>query len=74
MGQMRVMGREGDVRIMWDPNRPDEVEHARRTFVDMRAKGYNAYSVRNEGQQGEVVREFDPQAARIILAMPMRGG
>lgn len=74
MGELRVMGGEGDTRLTWDPNQPAEVEHVRRMFEDMRAKGYNAYSVREQGEQGEVVTTFDPAAARLILAMPMRGG
>jgi hypothetical protein len=74
VGDMRVMGREGDARIMWDPSKPVEVEHARRMFDDMRAKGYNAYSVKEKGDKGEVVRTFDPKAAKVILAMPMAGG
>lgn len=74
MGAMRIMGREGDTRMTWDPAQPTEVEHARRTFDDMRAKGYNAYAVQEGGAQGEVVTTFDPAAAKIILAIPMQGG
>lgn len=74
MGELRVMGQSGDTKLTWDPDKPDEVEHVRRMFVDMRAKGYNAYAVKEKGEQGELVREFDPSAAKIILAAPMRGG
>jgi hypothetical protein len=74
MGELRVMGQAGDTKLMWDPDKPEEVEHVRRMFVDMTAKGYNAYSVKEKGEQGEVVKTFDPKAAKLILAPPMRGG
>ena len=33
-----------------------------------------AYRVTAGDQKGEVVRQFDPQAGRIIMAPPMAGG
>lgn len=74
MGQMRTMGKEGDVRIVWDADDDESVEIARKTFDEGRAKGYNAYAVRRKGEKGEVVRTFDREAEKIILAPPMAGG
>jgi hypothetical protein len=74
MGEMRVMGGRGDTKLMWDPNRPTEVENARKTFDEMKKKGYLAYSVKRKGEPGEVVRTFDPDAGKIILAPAMAGG
>jgi hypothetical protein len=74
MGELRVMGKEGDAKVIWNPENDDEVAAARRTFDDLRAKGHLAYSVREEGRKGEMIRAFDPNAGKIILAPPMAGG
>jgi hypothetical protein len=69
-----VMDGTGDTKTIWDPNSPDEVEHARQTFDSFKAKGYVAYRVQEKGDKGEVMRAFDPQAKCMILAKPMVGG
>lgn len=74
MGQLAILDATGDTKIIWDPNNTDEVENARRSFTDLRAKGYLAYKVTPDGSKGEVIREFDPDAEKIILAPPLRGG
>jgi len=74
MGQLRVMGAEGDTRIMWNPENDAEVANAKRTFDDLKKKGYNAYAVKKKGDKGEVVTAFDKDAAKLILAPRMAGG
>ncbi len=76
MGQISVLGREGDTRLMWDKTKPAEVEAARAMFNDLKAKGYLAFSVVEKavGDKGEQLTQFDPAAERIIMAQPMRGG
>ena len=75
MGTMAVMDRSGDTKVIWDKNNPDEVENARRTFDELRKKGFLAYSVQGrQGDKGELIREFDPEAERLIMAPPMQGG
>lgn len=74
MGELRVMGKEGDVRVMWDPANKDEVDTAKKTFDELKKKGHLAYAVKKQGGKGEVIREFDPEAGKIIMAPPMRGG
>ena len=75
MGEIAVMGRAGDVKVIWDRTKPDEVENTRESFNRMRKKGYLAWSVKGkDGQKDEQITEFDPDAERIILAPPMRGG
>jgi len=64
----------GDTKITWDPSNEDEVEAAEATFDRLRGKGYLAYTVDEDGEQGEVITKFDPQARRIILTPPMAGG
>jgi hypothetical protein len=68
------MDGSGDSRIQWDPAKADEVDAAKAQFDSLTKKGYNAYAMRRNGDKGEQVREFDPEAAKIILAPPIRGG
>lgn len=66
---------EGDTRIMWDADRPTEVDAARAAFDAARSRGYLGYSVSESGERGnEVIREFDPEAEKIIMAPALRGG
>jgi hypothetical protein len=80
MGEMKTMGVAGDSKIEWNPDNAEEVAIARAAFdlaVRPRrdgGKGYNAYRVGERGRPGEVIRSFDPRAAKLILAPPMAGG
>ena len=71
---LAILDKSGDTRIEWDPNNEDEVANAQRTFQEMKKRGFVAYAVRRRDQRGEVVREFDPSAEKLILAMPHVGG
>ncbi len=74
MPEMAVMSERGDTKLLWNPQNTDEVANAKRTFDDLRAKGYLAYTVTANGDKGEVIREFNANAEKIILAPPLRGG
>lgn len=74
VSEMRVMGPEGDTSLTWDPDNEGEVEAARRMFDTLRGKGYLAYSMEAGGQRGEVIRTFDREAERMVMAPPLRGG
>lgn len=72
---MAVMGERGDTKLQWDPTVAAEVEAARRQFEFLtREKRYAAFRMERNGDRGEMIREFDPQAQRIILAPQMQGG
>lgn len=72
---MRVMDPvAGDLKVVWDPENSDEVDHAQKTFDEMREKGFTAYSVDRKGEQAEVVTKFDPDAEALILAPAVVGG
>lgn len=74
-GQMHELDASGDQRVMWDRTQLDEVASARKTFDDLRKKGYLAYRAEGKkGEAGEQIREFDPDAERIILVRPSQGG
>lgn len=74
IGEMAVMDREGDTKIIWDSENEAEAENARRTFEDLKKKGYLAFSVKERGRKGELLREFDPEEGKMILTPPMAGG
>ena len=72
---MSVLGREGDTKVIWDANNPDEVDAARRTFDDLRRRGFTAFSVKGkDGERDRVITTFDPAAERIILVPRVAGG
>ena len=66
---------EGHAKHEWDKSKPHEVESARKVFADYKAKGYAAYRIDpKSGDKGDVIKEFDPAAERIILTPPFAGG
>lgn len=72
---MAIQDETGDTKILWSKDNEDEVDNARRTFNDMKKKGYTAFSVvGKKGEQGEQMRDFDPDAERIIFTKPAQGG
>jgi hypothetical protein len=74
MGELAVMNGSGDTKVFWSAENADEVESARRTFRDLRAKGHVAYKLLGDGSKGEQINEFDEDAEKIILAPQMKGG
>ena len=66
----------GDLRKIWNAANQDEVEDARRSFNYLvKEKRYVAYRVKPEdGNRGEVMREFDPSAGKMILTPALAGG
>lgn len=72
---MRVMTpNDGDLRMTWDPAKPDEVERVRAVFDEMKAKGYTAFRSDEKGKKASAMKTFDPDAEAIILAPPIVGG
>ncbi len=72
--ELVILDASGDTKIIWDPEKADEVAHAKETFTKLKAKGYLAYSVNRKGDKGEVLREFDADADKMILAPATIGG
>ena len=73
-GEMFIQDKTGDTKLVWDANKPDERENAERTFKDLKSKGYMAYKVVGKGDKGEQMRDFDPYAEKVIMALPLQGG
>lgn len=75
MGEMSIMDKTGDSKFIWNPDVPEEVEAARNTFDKLRnKKSYVAYTVKDDGEKGEVLHSFDPSLAKIIMAPAMVAG
>lgn len=64
----------GDTKVLWDPTVKAERKAVARLFDRLRGKGFMAYQVDDIGQRGEVIRELDPEAGRVIMTPPMQGG
>jgi hypothetical protein len=74
-GLMHELDKTGDTRVMWDRGNEDEVAAARAQFNALRKKGFTAYRAEGkDGTRGEVIREFDADAERIILVKQLVGG
>ena len=72
--QIRKIDFSGDTKTIWDPDNEDEVAAARRTFDELKGKGYAAFSVKGDGEKNESLEEFDPEEGKIIMVPPIRGG
>lgn len=72
--ELIVLDRTGDTKIIWDSTKQVEVDNAKKQFDELKKKGYMAYSVKKNGDKGELLHEFDSEAEKIILAPRMVGG
>lgn len=73
-GMLCVLDRTGDTKTVWDRRNDVEVAAAKAQFEALTSKGYLAFSVAKDGSKGEQIREFDPDAEKIILSPPLVGG
>lgn len=73
-GEMNILDHTGHSKKTWDSHNVEEVADARRSFNDLRAKGFLAYTVKKDGTQGEQITEFNPELESIIMSPPVRGG
>ena len=73
-GEMSIMGKEGDTKVIWDSENEDEVSSAKKTFEDLKKKGYSAFSVKKGGEKGSRLDKFDADEEKMIMAPAMRGG
>lgn len=71
-----MMTGHGDIRKIWNSANADEVEDMKRTWNHLvKEKKYMAFLVNPEDNtKGDQIREFDPNAGKIILVPPMQGG
>lgn len=74
MSTMNILDRTGDTKIEWNPRSRDEVAMARKAFDEAKAKKYLTYTLNADGTRGELLREFDPNAERIVCTPQNVGG
>lgn len=74
MCELLTLDHTGHSRHIWDPNIPAEVDAAKEHFKSLKSKGYIAYRVKGDGEAGEVMTKFEPDAGKVILSPPMAGG
>ena len=72
MGEMRKLNEMGDVKVTWNPQKPDEVAAARAVFESTRGK-YVAFEGKGK-ERGKRLDTFDPQAKSILLIPAISGG
>lgn len=64
----------GDTKLMWDSENDMEVTAVKNTFDTLIGKGFTAFKVKKNGEAGDKVTEFNPDAEKLILIAPMAGG
>ena len=74
MPEANTLDRIGDIKLIWDKNKPDEVAAAKTMFDDLKKKRYLAFSVKKDGEKNELLKEWDPDVERLIMAPPLAGG
>jgi len=73
-GTLKILGKEGDRRIIWRSNSIPEISEARKVFRDALAQGCMAFLSKKGGSKGTKITEFDAEAEEIILVPPVIGG
>ncbi len=74
MGEISVLGREGDTKVIWDSENEEEVALAKKQFEDAMEKKFAAFRVKKDGTKSKKITKFDPDAERIILVPALAGG
>lgn len=72
--ELAVLDETGDTKLIWDEDKPEEVDAAKAMFERLKEKGYVAYAVDRKGEKGEVLERFNRSAEKIIMAPQMKGG
>jgi len=74
MGELRVLGPEGDIKTIWNPDKSEEVSAAKDQFNTLKKKGYKAFRVDKHGDKAEAMGTFDKSAGKVILVPAIAGG
>ena len=72
--EMDVMDTSGHSKHIWSSDSPDEVKSMKDLFESLTKKGYRAFHVNKAGDEGKVMKDFDPDAEKMILVPPIQGG
>jgi hypothetical protein len=75
MGEMRILGKEGDVKVIWDKDKDVEVLVAKEQFEKLMEEGYTAFEVGLRGKRtSKKVEEFNADLGSLIMVPAIAGG
>jgi len=75
MGEMSILNKEGDTKVIWDPENDDECDAAEEQFKSLKRKGFTAFEVGMRGKKtSRVVDKFDPDLGKLIMVPKLEGG
>ena len=74
MGVLRILGPDGDTRVMWEATDTGSVASVRQRFDEIIREGYLVFELDPETKEGERVRTFDPGVAELRAFRPLAGG
>ena len=74
MGTMAIMGKEGDLKVSWNPDNKKEVEAAEKQFADLKKQGFKPFRMYDDGKKGDELQKFDKWAEKNLFLTPMTGG
>jgi hypothetical protein len=72
--EMDIMDSTGHTKHIWDAEKPEEVVAARELYNSLTKKGYRAFHVKKDGEEGKQMSGFDAEAEKMILIPPIVGG
>lgn len=74
-GEMAVMNKTGDTKVIWDSKNEEEVDNAKKQFDHFtKTLKFAAFAVNKDGSKSEQIRKFDSTMEKIIFVPPLAGG
>jgi hypothetical protein len=67
------MDSKGDTQWQWDRETEVGLKESKQVFEKHFQGGFLAYMI-DQANEGTVIREFDPEAEKIVMVPPMAGG
>ncbi len=71
---LEEMNAKGDTKHVWDSKKPDDVNLAAALFETLTARGMQVFRVGAGGAADRRMKEFDPEAGRMIAVPQLQGG
>ncbi len=72
--KLRIMSREGDTVVTWDPEVETSTKNAETKFDELLGQGFAMFAVEAPGAKPDQVRKFDPKAFEIVAVPQLQGG
>lgn len=68
------LNQEGDTTVEWDPDDSNQVEMVKKSFNDMKAKGYRFFEKKKGGEPGRRIDVFDPSIEKMVMVKQIVAG